>query len=211
MKLRSLSREWRIVRAPRPVPGDRPRGLRASQLHPRGIKTPPLQLSNVEIEKLYRRLTAAADKFWPMRSRDDRADSVSRTVCEALERLKKNEKHTISWWAKYMWGTSITAFNKNREDPYSEAEIDLWIRSTPATQDSYIEGRQTLALCNFLPEPNRTVMFLRADGANPIEIADETDLSVDRVLRILSESRKYLEDGGAYLDTSESTRNRERA
>lgn len=207
MKLRSLSREWRIVRAPRPKPWDR-RGLRASQLHPKGIKTSPLQLSDTEIKKLYVRLHAAADKFWPMRSRDDRADSVSSTVCEALERLKKNEKHTISWWAKYMWGTNITAFRKNREDPYSEAEIDLWTTSTPATQDRYIEAHQTLALCNFLPEPNRTIMFLRADGANPLEIADEAGLPVDRVIHILSDSRKYLSDGGAYLDTSQATQSR---
>jgi DNA-directed RNA polymerase specialized sigma24 family protein len=205
MKFRSLSREWRIVRAPRPKPWDR-RGLRASQLHPRGIKTPVLQLSDVEIEKLYARLHAAADKFWPHLNRDERDDRVSNTVFEAVRRLKENEKHTISWWVKFMWGTSITASLRNREDPYDEQAFDLWAGSTPATQDCYVEGRQTMRLCDFLPEPNRTVMYLRIDGANPIEIADETKLPVDRVISILSDSRKYLSDGGAYLDASESTR-----
>lgn len=207
MKLRSLSREWRIVRAPRPKPWDR-RGLRASQINPRGIKTPPLQLSDAEIKKLYARLHAAARKLWPFHSQADRDDRVSNTILEAVHRLRENEKHTISWWVKFMWGTSITASLRNREDPHDEQALDLWAGSTPATQDSYVEGRQAARLCELLPEPNRTVMYLRIDGANPIEIADETKLPVDRVISILSDSRTYLCDGGAYLDTSETTRQR---
>lgn len=195
MKFRSLSREWRIARAPRPTSWDR----RDLKLPAVPTRTQVVEANNAEIQKLYRRLERAAEKFWPKLGADHHHERVSQTVCEAMERMNKGEKHTISWWAKYMWGTSVTAFHKNKEDTQDATADDLWAGSVGPTQENYVIARQTLRLCNLLPEPHRTAILMRADGANPIEIADETEMTVDRIIDVLNEARTWLSDGGSYL------------
>jgi DNA-directed RNA polymerase specialized sigma24 family protein len=196
MKLRSLAREWRIVRAPRPKPWDR-RGIAAIQKQEH--RTAVVEANPDEIKKLYRRLERAAEKFWPKQDRDYRAERVSSTIVEALERLQKGESHTISWWAKFMWGRSISAFHRNKEDLKDATADDLWAGVTPPVQENYVMGRQTVRLCELLPSPHREVMLMRAGGENPIEIADELSLTVDRVIDVLTEGRHWLSDGGCYL------------
>ncbi len=205
MKLRSLSNDWRIRHAPRPNRADRRAAgvLRKSQIHARDIVTEQIGLTEPEIRKLYSRLSKAADKFWPFIDRDERAERVASTVFEAMERLKKGDKHTISWWAKYMWGTALNKLRANKEDNQDPQADDLWAGSVRSSQEDYVECRQVLRLCALLPEPYRTAILLRADGANPIEIADEMKMTVDRIIDVLGDARHWLSNGGIFLGRPE--------
>jgi DNA-directed RNA polymerase specialized sigma24 family protein len=122
-------------------------------------------------------------------------------MLEILTREEKCETHKISWWAKWMFvRLHHRALRNAREVPVKDMES--YMAAAPASQFNYAAARQAERLLKFLPNDQRKIMELTIDGANPLEISDETRMPITKVLDLLRDARKWLADGGAYLDTS---------
>ena len=154
-------------------------------------------LGTEDKEVVIKRLGDAAVAFWPNMSFEERHDRVYNTLAEIISREKKGEFHSISWWAKHMWGRSLTLLQRRREVPFDNLEV--WAAIQHANQDRVVAACEALSLLKLLPEKHRAVVLLKAEGANPVEIAEELKKPVTTILAMLKDARHWLEDGGAYL------------
>lgn len=157
-----------------------------------------------EIITLEKRLSDAAYAFWPYLSKQDRDESVANTIVAIMERSEKGEFHTISWWAKFMFGRSISRY---RATISRETQLDdIAIKNTFVlpNQISHVAALEAIDMLQYLPLKHRRVMELRMDGASPMEIAQETGLDMGKILAMITDARLWLGDGGAYLDTEKS-------
>lgn len=159
----------------------------------------PINIDAKEARRLYKRLMDAAVSFWPTMSKDEWQDRVGNTICELLSRAKRGETHTASWWAKHMFRRSHDKALRIREAGVDDALLEKLAGSTHPDQVEYAAAMEALRLLKYLPERHRRVVELRADGANPVEISEETGIAVPSVLDILKEARLWLSDGGCYL------------
>lgn len=147
--------------------------------------------------RVVKRLSDAAAKFWPALGRETRTERVHDTLVEILAREERGETHKISWWAKWMFVRTHHNAAKIKEDAVED--VGVYLSVVPSSQFEYAAAAQAARLLKLLPHRHRKVMFLLADGANPLEISDETGSPIVTVLAIIREARSWLVDGGGYL------------
>lgn len=145
-----------------------------------------------------KRLGDAAARFWPKLEPDERRERVHITLIEILERERDGEEHKISWWAKWMFRrTHDRAVKFNRE--FGVEDISIYSGATRASQFNVVAAKQALELVALLPPRHRRVIELLAEGANPLEISDETEIPITSIIGIIRDARSWLDDGGCYL------------
>ena len=88
-------------------------------------------------------------------------------------------------------------YQKNRETAVEDMAEYLPVQR--AMQFECAAASQAIELLRYLPRGHREIILLLADGANPLEISDETGKSLSSVLAIIKEARLWLSDGGMYL------------
>jgi len=71
--------------------------------------------------------------------------------------------------------------------------------TVPATQlDAYFV-KQSIRFIRLLPKKHQEVLFLLLDGANPLEISNETGTAILTTVKVIREARSWLAEGGCYL------------
>ena len=148
----------------------------------------------------YRRGTSylrrVASRFKSLSS-DDKEELVFMTLADATEQAIKGHEKPMIYWRKVLLAYGGERLERRRREMSIDATTDevghVPVPTTRANQIPYMVLGDTLRAIDMMPPDTKAVMLLRADGANPIEISDETGFDVVDVLDLLSAGRTRLE------------------
>lgn len=152
-------------------------------------------------EIVIRRLNQAAKRFWGHIASADREDRVHDTILEILERENNNEEaYPITWWVRWMYYKGYDKYIRKNKDEIGVEDIRVYSPVYYPTQLKEIEAKHAYNMLRLLPKEHELVMRLLVDGENPVSISENNKIKLADVTRIIRESRKWLDDGGIYLN-----------
>lgn len=140
-----------------------------------------------------------ARKCFQNKTADEVHDMAYSEFLHVLEaEANGNDRKTAYQWAMNMKYREYSRYKVMKYEDLVE-DSQLFFVSQVPQQMNRAAASQALRLVERLPERHRDIMLLLADGADPVEISEETDTPLLDVLNVIREARRWLANGGAYL------------
>lgn len=142
-------------------------------------------------------------------SYEQKEDAIAEAFTKMLEMRVTGRDYPVAYWIGCMKMRariihSVREQKRNGrslegvgEDGEEFNYLDYIGKVTPARQFETVAARQALRSCMLLPKRHQAVILRRADGADPVQIAEELQMTVADVLRDLANARAWLE--GEYV------------
>lgn len=162
-------------------------------------------LNTSEASALLAELKRAAPRVMGRCSYEQKEDAIAEAFTKMLEMRQIGKDYPIAYWIGCMKmrariihsareqrrnGVPIEGHNEDGEE---FNYLDYVGKVSAARQIETVAAWQALTQCRRLPKKHQAIILRRADGANPIEIAEELQMSVETVLSALADARTWLE------------------